>query len=194
MSAAQYEIKDLLRRIAENDEASFRILFDQYKDRFYAVALKMTGTTVVAEEMVQDIFLKVWQNRAILTDINNPDSYFFTILYRQIFRHYKKIALDRKLLQLIAESSSFQNITDETILAQETERLIHEAVNKLPPQQGLVFKMSKLDGLTREQIAEQLQISPNTVRNHLADAVKFIRVYMNRAAFLFASLIFTLMR
>lgn len=177
-----YDVKALLSRIAEGDEKAFRIFFDLYRLRFYAVALKMTRSETTAEEMVQDIFLQIWQNRSSLTRIDHPDSYFFTVLYRQVYRFYKKLALEKRLLKLISESPGFRNITDETILAQESERLINEAVAKLPPQQQMVFRLSKQQGMSREQVAEQLQISPLTVRNHLAEAIRFIRSYLRHAA------------
>lgn len=185
-----YNDTELLQHIAKGDEAAFRVLFDGYKARFYAVAIKMTRSSTIAEEMVQDVFLRIWQSREQLAVVENPESYFFTILYRQVFKHFKKLALEHKLLKLIAESPAFQNITDETILAQESERLINEAVSKLPPQQQLVFKLNKQDGLSRDQIAEMLHISPNTVRNHLAEAFKFIRAYLKYATFLILALTF----
>lgn len=181
---SSYHLKELLQSIAEGDEFAFRIVFDNYKNRFYAVALKMTRSDTIAQEMVQDIFLKIWQNRTSLASIDNPEAYFFTTLYHLIYKYYKKLSLERKMLKLISESPQFRNITDETVLAQESEKLISEAIAKLPPQQQLVFKLSKHDGLNREQIAEQLHISPHTVRNHMAEAVRFIRNYLDRAAVL----------
>lgn len=149
----------------------------------------MTRSDDVAQEMVQDIFMKIWQNRAFLDRITKPDTYFFTALYRQIYRHYKKLALERRLLKLIAESPTFRNITDETILAQESERLINEAITRLPKQQQIVFRLSKQDGLSREQIAEKLHISPNTVRNHLSDAIQSIKAYLNHVALIYLLLL-----
>jgi RNA polymerase sigma-70 factor (family 1) len=181
--------KELLRQIAEGDEKAFRVFFDLYKSRFYSVTLKMTRSDSLAQEIVQEIFMKIWQNRSTLPGLVNPDSYFFTCLYRRIYRHYKKLALERKLLQVIAESPTFQNITDETINANESERLIKMALAKLPPQQQLVFKLSKQDGLSREQIAEKLQISPNTVRNHLAHAIQFIKSDLRTASFILFTLL-----
>lgn len=187
-----YDERTLLLQIARGDEAAFRVLFDAYKARFYAVAFKLTRTNSIAEELVQDVFLRIWLSRAQLPSVENPESYFFTILYRQIFKHFKKLALEQKLLKLIAESPAFQNITDETVLAQESARLINEAVSKLPPQQQLVFKLNKQDGLSRDQIAEMLHLSPNTVRNHLAEAFKFIRAYLQYATVLFLTLSFVI--
>lgn len=187
-----YDERTLLLQIARGDEAAFRVLFDAYKARFYAVAFKLTRTNSIAEELVQDVFLRIWLSRAQLPSVENPESYFFTILYRQIFKHFKKLALEQKLLKLIAESPAFQNITDETVLAQESARLINEAVSKLPRQQQLVFKLNKQDGLSRDQIAEMLHLSPNTVRNHLAEAFKFIRAYLQYATVLFLTLSFVI--
>ncbi len=151
----------------------------------------MTVSDVIAEEMVQDIFIKIWERREQLTDIENMDAYLFTILYNQVYKHYKKRALDRKLLKLIAESPHFHNITEETLLLREKEKLINEAVAKLPSQQQKVFRLSKQEGLSREQIAEKLGISPHTVRNHLADATRFIRTYLDNAELMSMLLIFT---
>jgi RNA polymerase sigma-70 factor (ECF subfamily) len=85
-------------------------------------------------------------------------------------------------MKVLAEEDQFKDITDETILAREEERLINEAINKLPPQMQLVFKLGKQEGLSRKRIAEQLVISPNTVRNHMLGAVKAIRSHLDDAA------------
>lgn len=182
-----FDQKELLRQIAEGDEKAFRIFFDLYRNRFYAVAFKMTRSDTMAQEIVQEIFMKIWLKRTILPELINPDSYFFTCLYRRIYRYFKKLALERKLLEVIAASPNFQNITDEAINANESEKLIRMALAKLPLQQQLVFKLSKQDGLTREQIAEKLQISPNTVRNHLAHAIQFIKSDLRMATFILFS-------
>lgn len=172
----------MLSSIAEGDEKAFRIFLDLYKDRFYSVVLKMSRSDFVAEEIVQEVFVSIWQNRALLTGIDNPSTYFFTAVYRRVYSHFKKLTLDRELMKVIAEADQFKNITDETILGREKERLINEAIAKLPPQMQLVFRLSKQEGLSREQIAEQLKISPNTVRNHMLDAMKAIRSYLDNAA------------
>ena len=179
---SQYDEKALLVEIAAGDERAFRKLFDLYKERFYAVVLKMTRSDEVAEDIVQDVFMNIWRKRESLVDIENPSSYFFTAVYRRVYHHYRKVALEKRLLQeepLIKESV---NTTDDMVLAHESKNLIFQAIAKLPPQQQLVFKLSKQEGLSREDIARQLHISPNTVRNHLADAIKFIRTFLGNSA------------
>ena len=180
-----YDEKELLAKIATGDERAFRKLFDLYKERFYAVALKMTRSDEVAGDIVQDVFMNIWSKRESLADVVNPSSYFFTAVYRRVYHHYRKTALEKKLLQAVPVVKESVNTTDEMVLAHESNELISQAISKLPPQQQLVFKLTKQEGLSREDIAQQLKISPNTVRNHLADALKFIRTFLRNSTLTF---------
>lgn len=166
----------LLHQISEGNEQAFRVLFDYYKNRFYNVALKMTRQNHIAEETVQEVFLNIWRNKASIIDIDNPDAYFFTMLYRQVYQHFKKVAIDKKLLYEAPLPSQVENLTEQAILGKESQRLLDEAISKLPPQQQAIYKLNKIEGFSYFEIAEKLNISPNTVRNHLAAAVKSIRI------------------
>ncbi|MEO9145267.1 MAG: RNA polymerase sigma-70 factor [Ginsengibacter sp.] len=176
-----YDEKALLAEIAAGNEIAFRKLFDFYKKRFYAVALKMTGSDEIAKDIVQDTFMNIWDKRESLSDVDNPSAYFFTAVYRRIYHHYRKVAQEKKLLEEASSINDSVNTTEEMVLAHESSELIFEAVEKLPPQQKLVFRLSRQEGLNREEVASQLNISPNTVRNHLAEAIKFIRTFLRNS-------------
>jgi RNA polymerase sigma-70 factor (ECF subfamily) len=176
-----YDEKALLAEIAAGDERAFKNLFDLYKERFYAVVLKMTWSDEVAEDIVQDVFMNIWNKRERLVDIDNPSSYFFTAVYRRIYHHYRKIAQEKKLLQVAPPVKESVNTTEDMVLAHESDELISQAISKLPPQQQLVFKLTKQEGLSRDYVARELHISPNTVKNHLADALKFIRTFLRNS-------------
>jgi len=180
-----YNEKELLASIAIGNECAFRKLFDLYKERFYSVALKMTRSDEVAEDIVQDVFMNIWIKRESLVDVDNSSAYFFTAVYRRVYHHYRKIALEKKLLRVAPPIKESVNTTEEMVLARESNELISQAIDKLPPQQQLVFKLSKQDGLSREDVARQLQISPHTVKNHLADALKFIRIFLHNSTLTF---------
>lgn len=175
---SRYDEKELLAEIAAGDERAFRELFDLYKERFYSLALKMTRSDEIAEDIVQDVFMAIWDKRKILTEVDNPPSYFFTIIYRRVYRYYRKMALERKLLQVIPPAKESVNTTEEMVLAHESNKLILQAISRLPSQQQLIFKLIKQEGLSRNDIASQLHISPNTVRNQLSDAIKSIRIFL----------------
>ena len=182
---SQYDEKALLAEIAAGDERTFNKLFNLYKERFYAVALKMTRSDEVAEDIVQDVFMNIWSKRESLVDVDNPTSYFFTAVYRRVYHYYRKIALEKKLFQAGPPKEESVNTTEEMVLAHESKNLISEAIAQLPPQQQLVFKLSKQEGFSREDVAHQLHISPNTVKNHLSDATKFIRVFLHNSTLTF---------
>ncbi|MEO6135151.1 MAG: sigma factor, partial [Ginsengibacter sp.] len=82
-----YDEKALLAEIAAGDECAFRKLFDIYKERFYFVALKMTGSDEIAQDIVQDVFMNIWRKRESLLAIDTPSSYFFTIVYRRVYQY-----------------------------------------------------------------------------------------------------------
>ncbi len=179
-----YDEKALLGMIADGDERAFRQLFDLYNERFYAIALKMTRSDKVAEDIVQDVFMNLWIKRESLANVVNPSSYFFTAVYRKIYHYYRSEALNRKFLHSVSPVENFACATEERVLAHESEALISKAISQLPPQQKLVFKLSKQQGFSRADVAHQLNITPNTVRNHLADAIKFIRNFLRNTAYI----------
>lgn len=98
--------KELLQRISKGDEKAFREVFDLYKKRFFAAALKMTRSPDEAEEIVQEVFVSLWMQRALLATVENPPSYLFTIVYNAISARFKKIALEMRMKQMIADKDS----------------------------------------------------------------------------------------
>jgi RNA polymerase sigma-70 factor (ECF subfamily) len=178
----QYDERALLAEIASGNEAAFRKLFDSYKERFYAVAFKMTRSDEAAKDIVQDVFMNIWKNREHLLKVDHPSSYFFTAVYRKVYHHYRRLASERKFLQSAAAVKEIENTTDETVLTNEYKEWISRAITQLPPRQKLVFRLSKEDGMNRKDIARQLEISPNTVKNHLSDALKFIHSFLRKSS------------
>jgi len=181
----QYDEKVLLSEIAAGSELAFRKLFDLYKERFYAVVFKMTNSHEVTQDIVQDVFMNIWAKRESLADVDNPSSYFFTAVYRRVYRYYRKIALEKRILLQQAPDGESANSTEEMILAHESNKRISEAVAKLPMQQQLVFMLSRQEEFSREDVARQLHISPNTVKNHLAKAITFLRSFLRDSALIF---------
>ncbi len=174
-------IKECFRSLAEDDISVFEAFFEAYRKRVFGTALKMLKSPTEAEEIVQDVFLSIWQSRGRLGKINDPEAYLFTITHNAIFTRLKKASRDQKFLNAILHHIALkQNITEETIAAHETGKLISETIQQLPPQQRAVYELSKLEGLSYNEIAERMHLSPNTVRNHLAESVKTIRLVLKK--------------
>mgnify|MGYP002424122244 CR=1 FL=1 len=181
-NCSQYDERELLAEIASGNEKAFRKLFDSYKERFYAVAFKMTRSDEAAEDIVQDVFMNIWKNREHLLKVDHPSSYFFPAVYRKVYHHYRRLASERKFLQSASAVKETENTTDEMVLAHEYKEWVSQAITRLPPQQQLVFRLSKEEGMNREDIARQLEISPNTVKNHLSNALKFIHAFLRKSS------------
>lgn len=175
----QHTDHDLFRLIAQGDQAAFSELFRRYDRRIYPFVLKMIRTPAQAEEITHEIFIKIWKNRDKLSVIDQPEAYILTIAARHTLDQIKKRLNENRMLQgLSATKEQFHNDTEENMLLRDRAALVQQAVRQLPPQQRSVYELSRQEGMNYEQIAQQLQISPNTVRNHLVKALRFIRDYM----------------
>lgn len=172
---------ELLKRIAEGDENAFKIIFELYNKKFFGAAVKMTRSAHIAEEIVQEIFVTLWIKRSCLAFAQNPSSYLFSLAYNCIFAHFRKIAVERTARQYAAqERFETGSSSEEWINGKETMETLEKIISHLPPRQQTIFRLSKQEDLSRNEIAKRLNISPNTVRNHLQEAVKFIRMKFNK--------------
>lgn len=186
----QYDLKECFQSLVRGEAGAFETIFNLYKKRVYFLALKMLKSETEAEEIVQDVFLSIWLAKTKLGNINDPEAYLFTITYNTIYTHLKKASRNQQLLNtIILHLAQIQNTTDEIIAVHETGKLINEAIQFLSPQQRTVYQLSKQEGLSYDVIAEHMHISRNTVRNHLAEAMKTIRAFLKKTTALFILLL-----
>lgn len=172
--------KDLFVRIANGDEAAFTIVFHHYNRRIYPFVLKMIKSDFLAEEIVQDVFTKLWDKRHHLSQVNSPQSYIFTMATNRTLDQMKKISNEARLIKELtgAMERLCNNEIEEWFDGRQSEKLIHEAVSHLPKQRQLIYKLSRNEGKSYKQIAEELGISPSTVKNQLIEAVRSIKLYL----------------
>jgi RNA polymerase sigma-70 factor (family 1) len=165
----------LLELLAQGREFAFTQLFDHYHSRIYRSALKFLRSQELAEEIVQEVFLKVWQKREELLHVRNFNAYLFTMARNLIFDNIKKIATEAALHREFAYGLVHENSTEKLMLERQYEQLLNAAVEQLPPKQKQIFLLSKTEGLSHEVIAKQLSISRLTVKTHMAKALQSIR-------------------
>jgi len=174
-----YEEKDLLRQVAEGNEVAFRRLYDRYKNQAYSFALGITRSVPFAKEIVQESFIKVWLHRETLQNIQQFESWFFVICRNLCYDALRKLAMDYKIRLTYEKESEYHVVTaDKIVIDRENRELIHAAISQLPEQQRRVYMLSREAGLTYEEIAVKLNISRNTVKEHLRRAVAAIKTYL----------------
>ncbi|HEX9513846.1 MAG TPA: RNA polymerase sigma-70 factor [Puia sp.] len=165
--------------VIKDDE--FKQLFDTYKNRLYGYVLAIAHSKYVAEEITQEIFIKLWLCRDILHQVDNLEGYIFTIARNKTLNHLRKAAHNVKLLhELQGLAAPENNNVEERSLVAEYDTLIRDALTQLSPQRRLVFQLSRYQGLNHEEIALQLKLSRHTVKNHMVEALRFIRHYLGQ--------------
>lgn len=159
------------------NEKSFRALFDNYKNRLYGYVLTMTRSEYAAEEITQEIFIKLWLCHDILDHIENIDGYLFKIARNKTLNYLRKAGNNEKLLRELQGSMNVcNNDAEERVILHEYDQLLQDALNRLSPQRRLVYQLSRHQGMTIDEIACHLHLSPNTAKNHLVEALRLIRI------------------
>lgn len=168
---------EILRLVSEGNELAFREIFDHYSSRLYNYTFRITDDEELSEEIVMDAFLKIWCNRTDLCVINRFDSYLYTVVRNQAFNAIKRIAHEALIIkELSLSNTEYQDFTEDTVIYNDYQHLLDNAVEKLPPQQKCVYILSREKGLKYDEIAEHLDISKNTVKAHLKKAVSSLRI------------------
>lgn len=191
---SSFDENKLLHELSQGSELAFTELYNRYKNLVYGTALKITKSKVLAEEAVQDVFLKIWQNQEKAAEITNFENYLFIISRNHIFDMIKKIARETNLASDITYKNIAADDTDTAIKDDQYNVILNQIIEQLPPQQQKIYKMAKMEGLSHQKIGENLGISTETVKKHMAQALKFVRFkispYMNlfMSLFLFSSI------
>ncbi|HEY4289648.1 MAG TPA: RNA polymerase sigma factor [Puia sp.] len=165
---------NLLRQVAEGNEAAFAELFHTYRDKLYSFILRICGSPQQAEDVVQDTFLKIWVMQSDLREIKDFQQYLFRMSHNHAINLLKKNARESLLLSKISLPSP-SSITEQEVQRRETEAFVRNAIDGLPKQQKQVFILSREQGLNQEEISEKLHITIPTVKSHMTQALRALR-------------------
>jgi RNA polymerase sigma-70 factor (family 1) len=174
----QYDERSILISVAQGDEIAFEALFNQYKNKILFFAWKFLQSESKAEDVLQEIFLKVWTCRQQLPDIRNFKTWLNTITRNYLFNALRRLALEEAFIKELSSSPREQNDILDNLAVNELQLALQNAVSNLSPQQKRIFELSRIEGLKHEQIAEKLDISRETVKKHMTDALQRIRTQM----------------
>ncbi|MEX2573614.1 MAG: RNA polymerase sigma-70 factor [Balneolaceae bacterium] len=168
----------LLKRIKENDQKALEDLFDRYYYRLCDFVFQFVRSFDLTEEVVSDVFFKIWKSRHKLDIADNFKSYIYTSTRNQALNYLQKEQRDQVSLdESIVENSFYKSHQDEELIYQELENRIEILINTLPPRRKQIFKLSRLEGFTYKEIAEILSISVYTVQNQMTLGIKQLAAY-----------------
>lgn len=162
------------------DEAAFEKLYDEYHQKVYFYFLKQMRSECMAEELVQLTFIKLWRHLDRLSDKVPVSSQVFRIARTTLIDTLRKKAAEREALQH-ADLPGEHAYTENTVYAHYLQEEIRLAVEKLPPVRKRVFQLSRLQGLSYQDIARELSISTRTVEDHLSKATKHLKLLLKHS-------------
>lgn len=175
-----YNERQLLVSTGDGDETAFRRLYDHYRRKTYLYALHILESSALSDEVVQEVFLKVWVNRKKLPEVDSFEAWLQAIVKNHVFDLLKKIS--REALAMKEFGAAFNQESDATeaaLLNKENEQLLQEAIEKLTPQQRQIYALCRFEGLKHDEVAAKLNISPNTVKVHMTNAHRIIRSFLH---------------
>lgn len=165
-----------VKNLKNGDEKAFDQLFNKYSPRLYNFSVKYLKSAKEAEEVVQEVFLYIWDKRDGLKPDNSFNAYIFTIAYNIVKKYFIKKARDNAFKdELIYSNLQNENNLDKIIDYKFLLEKVELIIDALPPRRKEIYLKRKYNGLSVKQIADELGISPNTVENQLASAQKQIQ-------------------
>lgn len=175
------EDNTLLNNLRNGDQTAFAEIYNQYRSKIFVYASSLCKSPDIAEEIVQEVFIKIWQKRDQINTELNFGAYIKKITLNHVLNHLKKIAREKSLQQqLFLFIETIRNSTEDNLLEKELLKTYDEAIAQLPPQKKLIYNLSRNEDLTHDEIAKRLNISKNTVKNHMVEATRLIRNYVNQ--------------
>ncbi len=192
------EQDELFQRISEGDEEAFALFFRHYYRALSPFVLKFTKSQQDTEEVLQDIFIRVWLNRDKIQDIERIDAWIYKVASRECLSFLRNNLSGRKKLTDIPDHQEFPDLRGYTPLdlmnLEEINQAIKNVVNDMPAQRKKIFRMSRDEGLKPSEIAEALSLSVSTVKNVLTICLKEIRTYLVQMGFDFLLVLFFLLK
>ena len=168
--------KDIIMALKNDSANAFDDLFRLYGQRLFLFSKRFMRDPEDAKEIVQNVFVKIWENRANIDEFQSFKSYLFSIAYNSIITEFRKKHREQKLLENIKLTTpGYHQDLEEQLLYESTKHEIDKAIEALPQRRKLIFKLSRFEGRSYQEIAAELEISVNTVENQISEALKYLR-------------------
>ena len=166
-----------LKLLKQGNLLAFDVIYKEYHQRLYGFVLKFLKQKEDAEEIVQEVFLKIWESRKKIDVYSSFDSFLFTIAYNTTINLLRKKMSQEKYIGYLKNIQKVDDAVDfiDEVEYNELKEKVDSLINRLSPRQQEIFRLSREAGLTHNEIAKKLNISENTVKNHLVSLLKFIK-------------------
>lgn len=166
---------EVIKLIAQDDQNAFHWLFCRYHPRVFNFIRALVKEETSAEDLAQEVFIKIWTHRNSLPKVLSFEAYLFGIARNAVKDHIKGLTVKHGHLNKYSLRQEICDRFEDEFIAKESEQIVREIVNRMPEQRKRIFEMSRYKGLKNEEIALELNITKKTVENHINMALKEIR-------------------
>lgn len=169
---------ELVLLLTQDDEAAFSELYVRYKDKLRYFCLSLLKSGEEADDIVQEIFIRIWESRSFINPDLSFSSFLYTLARNRILNHFRDADIDMKVKQILAlKNPTEENVIESDMIYAEYKNMLYEAIETLSPQRKKIFNMSREENLSHKEIAALLGISVNTVQEHISESLRSIKSY-----------------
>lgn len=174
--------KEVLERLRGGDERAFEKIYNHYSNPLFWKLKQMLKDQEEAEEILQELFVRIWERRIQINPEQRFINYLYSIARHMVGDYFKKLAQIKCAYQYLQDNTSELVFnTEETLDNEETKALLEEAMEKLPSQRKMAFQLCKIEGKTHKEASVIMNISPNTVNNHLVKAIQSVKRHLEES-------------
>lgn len=166
----------LVKQFKDGSHAAYKVLYLKYAPKLFAFSRKYIYDADDAREIVQEVFLRIWEKRENIDESQSFSSYVIQAAKHRIFNGFRKKVNEQAYIDFLAFGDNTQaNFTEHQVDYMEVKQKAEEAINALPEKRREIFRLSREEGLKNKEIAEKLRISIKTVENQMGEALKSLR-------------------
>lgn len=171
--------KDLIVRLKRGDEAAFNELYNAYSKPMYLKVLRMVKNKDTADELVQELFIKLWDNRNKIDTEKSFQSFMYTIAQNLVYNYFRKVASDHNMIEsLLLRGVDYDPGAEELLLNKEAAALLQQAIDQLSPQRRQAFNLCKIEGRSYEEASQIMGVSVATINSHITQSLQSIKIYV----------------
>jgi len=175
----------LVRRLKENDKPAYELIFNKFSKKLYYFTLSYVHSQAETEEIIQNVFVALWENRDMLSEAFPIQNYLYKVTINHIYNYYKHQLVRRRYFEkMILEGKDVDHDSVQGILANDLGEIMNKIIAELPSRQQVIFKLSRTEGLCHAEIAQRLGLSVRSVENQIYRALKYIREKLNKESIL----------
>jgi RNA polymerase sigma-70 factor (family 1) len=173
---------ELLKLISNGDQDAFAVVYTTYLNNIYRYVYSICYTKETSEEIVQELFIKVWENRANLVNVTSLKPYLYKSAKNLLLNHINRSKIELKVFDLIElnKREEVNATTDSDLVYNDYYRIAQDAINLLPEKRRQIFRLRLNDDLSLDEIALRLSISKGVVKKQLYNGISFVRRYLNK--------------